>query len=125
MINNFRDHAANERTYLAWVRTSVALMAFGFVIEKFDLFIRYLGEAKGLAGIKIQSAHAVGVGMALIGVGLVMNLLAAWSFLRNRRLIDAADKQSLGSALPNLALGAIVAVLGIFLIAYLSRELFN
>ena len=125
MIDNFRDHAANERTYLAWVRTSVALMAFGFVIEKFDLFLRYLGEAKGLAGIKVQSAHAVGVGMTLIGVGLLMNLLAAWGFLRNRRLIDAPQKQSLGSAVPNLALGVIVAALGVFLIAYLGKELFT
>ena len=35
-----RDHMANERTFLAWVRTSIAIMAFGFVVEKFALFIR-------------------------------------------------------------------------------------
>ncbi|HXM85130.1 MAG TPA: DUF202 domain-containing protein, partial [Stellaceae bacterium] len=39
MIEKYRDHAANERTFLAWVRTSIALMAFGFLIEKFDLFL--------------------------------------------------------------------------------------
>src|SRR5262249_54119474 len=36
MIKRYSDHAANERTFLAWVRTSIAVMAFGFVIERFD-----------------------------------------------------------------------------------------
>src|SRR6266478_6215452 len=38
MIRNFSDHSANERTFLAWVRTAIAVMAFGFLVEKFDLF---------------------------------------------------------------------------------------
>ena len=33
MIERFRDHAANERTFLAWVRTAIAMMAFGFLVE--------------------------------------------------------------------------------------------
>jgi putative membrane protein len=41
MITRYSDHAANERTFLAWVRTAIAVMAFGFVIERFDLFLRY------------------------------------------------------------------------------------
>ena len=40
MIKRYSDHAANERTFLAWVRTAIALMAFGFVIERFDLFLQ-------------------------------------------------------------------------------------
>ena len=39
MIQGYADHAANERTFLAWVRTGVAVIAFGFVIEKFNLFL--------------------------------------------------------------------------------------
>jgi putative membrane protein len=38
MIRNFSDHAANERTFLAWVRTAIAVMAFGFLVERFDRF---------------------------------------------------------------------------------------
>jgi uncharacterized membrane protein YidH (DUF202 family) len=34
MIEGYRDHAANERTFLAWVRTGIAVIALGFVIEK-------------------------------------------------------------------------------------------
>ena len=39
MIRDYRDHSANERTFLAWVRTGIAVIAFGFVIEKFNLFV--------------------------------------------------------------------------------------
>ena len=42
MIKRYSDHAANERTFLAWVRTAIAVMAFGFLIERFDLFLKYL-----------------------------------------------------------------------------------
>ena len=48
MIKNFGDHAANERTFLAWVRTAIAVMAFGFLVEKFDLFLEL--AAPSLAG---------------------------------------------------------------------------
>ena len=41
-VPNRRDHMANERTFLAWVRTSIGIMAFGFVVEKFALFIKRL-----------------------------------------------------------------------------------
>ena len=47
MINRFSDHAANERTYLAWVRTAVAVMAFGFPVEKFDLFLAVAARNSG------------------------------------------------------------------------------
>ncbi|HET8995258.1 MAG TPA: DUF202 domain-containing protein, partial [Acetobacteraceae bacterium] len=40
MIRNFSDHAANERTFLAWIRTAIAIMAFGFLVAKFNLFLR-------------------------------------------------------------------------------------
>ena len=33
------DHLANERTFLAWIRTSIGIMAFGFVVVKFSLFL--------------------------------------------------------------------------------------
>lgn len=123
MIDNFRDHAANERTYLAWIRTSIALMAFGFVIEKFDLFLRYIASASPLR-IDVRGLHAEGAGLTLLAVGLLVVGLASWSFMRNRRLIDGSDHTGYRGTLPNLALGAVVALLGLFLIAYVTKELF-
>ena len=48
MINRFSDHAANKRTYLAWVQAAIAIVAFGFLIEKFDLLLEV--AARSLAG---------------------------------------------------------------------------
>src|SRR4029077_15747584 len=48
MIRRYSDHAANERTFLAWVRTGLAVLAFGFVIEKFNLFIVTMATASSL-----------------------------------------------------------------------------
>ena len=45
MIERYSDHAANERTFLAWVRTAIAIMAFGFLVQKFDLFLRIAGRS--------------------------------------------------------------------------------
>ena len=45
MIRGFSDHAANERMFLAWVRTGIAAMAFGFVIEKFNGFLLAMAGA--------------------------------------------------------------------------------
>jgi putative membrane protein len=45
MIERYSDHAANERTFLAWVRTAIAIMAFGFLVQKFDLFLRIAGQS--------------------------------------------------------------------------------
>ncbi len=44
MIRDNADHAANERTFLAWLRTGMAVVAFGFVIEKFNLFRSHAGR---------------------------------------------------------------------------------
>ena len=50
MICDYRDHAANERTFLAWVRTGIAVIAFGFVIEKFNLFVLTIANTASLDG---------------------------------------------------------------------------
>jgi len=48
-IKNFRDHAANERTFLAWIRTAIAIMAFGFLLERFDLFLEMVAPSLSAA----------------------------------------------------------------------------
>jgi putative membrane protein len=45
MIERYSDHAANERTFLAWLRTAIAIMAFGSLVQKFDLFLRILASS--------------------------------------------------------------------------------
>ena len=123
MIENFRDHAANERTYLAWIRTAIALMGFGFVIEKFNLFLRYLSRAMPEAAVPHETHFAEGAGLAMMAIGLAIVVFATWSFLRNLRLIDSPESKTYNAQLPNLLLGGAVAALGIALILYVAFTL--
>jgi putative membrane protein len=58
MIPRFSDHAANERTYLAWVRTAIAVMAFGFLLERSDIVPSYASRAAGQAipGLHVRAS---------------------------------------------------------------------
>jgi hypothetical protein len=58
VISRDSDHAANERTFLAWVRTGIATIAFGFVIEKFNLFM--LTIAAATPGLGREHARSAG-----------------------------------------------------------------
>jgi putative membrane protein len=92
MIRNFSDHSANERTFLAWVRTAIAVMAFGFLVEKFDLFLEVAapslaGRTLSLPGQKFGNL----AGLALIVLGTAMVGIAAVRFVRTAKNIDQKE----------------------------------
>jgi len=126
MIRNFSDHAANERTFLAWIRTAIAVMAFGFLVARFNLFLRIAAEslaAGGRAAAAVPGGGFGGVaGIVLIGAGTVMVALAALRFLRTARAIDSAAPQTEGARV-DLALAGMMVVLGIALVVYLTQTL--
>jgi putative membrane protein len=78
---------AAERTFLAWIRTAVALMAFGFVIARFGVILEGLGP-QGVADAP-DGALSLGLGLALIGVGVVVCVVSA---VRHRRYVRAIDE---------------------------------
>jgi putative membrane protein len=79
MIMRYSDHAANERTFLAWVRTAIALMAFGFEIERFDLFLRYAAPLDAQQNIAPHGgAFANAAGLAFIVLGMTIIVIAGW-----------------------------------------------
>jgi putative membrane protein len=83
-----RLHQANERTMLAWIRTGIALMAFGFAIARFGVFLREVASA-GQVPLRVQ--HGMGsawVGAVLVGLGMVANLLATVRYARIRNAIE-------------------------------------
>ena len=98
MITRYSDNAANERTFLAWVRTAIAMMAFGFVIERFDLFLRY---AAPLATQQKSAPHngtfANAAGLAFIVLGIAIIVIAGWRFVQTAKDIDSEGL--LGAAL--------------------------
>ncbi len=81
------DHLANERTFLAWIRTGVATIAFGFVVERFGLVLRELGIKTNTEIIPVHLSSIFGIALTVLGV--IMMIVALLNFLHNRRSIDA------------------------------------
>jgi len=117
MIRGYADHAANERTFLAWVRSGIAVIAFGFVIEKFNLFALAMVSASSPdAGHRLQLEGLSGPlgrydGLALILVGLALVVVPAARFVRAGRLLDDQATHSAGSVRAELILSAMLALL--------------
>ena len=81
MIDRFSDHTSNERTFLAWVRTAIAIAGFGVLIEKLP-----------------ATPSGTWTGLALVWLSACVVLLASVRFLVIRRQIDAdhQDRASFG-----------------------------
>jgi putative membrane protein len=122
MIRNFGDHSANERTFLAWVRTAIAVMAFGFLVEKFDLFLELVapslaGRTLSLPGQKFGNV----AGLSLIILGTAMIGIAAARFVLNAKNIDREDLRPGTGSRIDIALAGLLVLLGCALFIYLSH----
>jgi putative membrane protein len=112
MISGYSDHAANERTFLAWIRTGIAVMAFGFVIEKFNLFLLTIAAAgigsemrrSQLASLSGRLGRYDGLVLIAGGVGLVV--LATARFVRTTRLLDDPQAHAASDVRTELMLSA-------------------
>jgi putative membrane protein len=74
------DHLANERTFLAWIRTSIALMGFGFVIVKFALFIKQVSIVLGEKYKVPSRGYSAVIGIIMVSLGGIMTVLAYWRY---------------------------------------------
>ena len=124
MITRYSDHAANERTFLAWVRTAIAMMAFGFVIERFDLFLRYVAPPAAQQEITPHAGAANAAGLAFILLGIALIAPAGWRFVQTAKDIDSDTEVESPGECSDLALSGMIGVLGIALFLYLSHAVF-
>lgn len=122
MIKQFSDHAANERTYLAWLRTGIAIIAFGFVLERFDIFLRTIADSLGQGAGGGFSHGGREAGAALIVAGLLTIASAMRRFAATSRMISSSELESYSPASP-VRLGWLVLVLGLFILLYVARFL--
>jgi putative membrane protein len=114
------QHQANERTMLAWFRTGISLMGFGFAIAKFGLYVREV-VAAGHVGLPEAAVHHVGsgwVGAALVAVGMFTNFFATLRFRRIRRAIEREDVETPGSLLAYV-IGGMTTVIGLIMMVLL------
>jgi len=111
------DHLANERTFLAWIRTSIAIMGFGFVVVKFSLFLRQLSIILEEKIILPGKGYSSVIGIALVIIGAFMALLA---FVRYRNI----EKHLInGTYFPSFILSLLmtiaILVISLLLVLYL------
>jgi inner membrane protein YidH len=121
MIERYSDHAANERTFLAWVRTAIAIMAFGFLVERFDLFLEIASQTLARRTLSAGGQLAGNIaGLILIGLGAATIIVALVRFRRTAKEIDDPEHfPGYGEQL-DVALAALLAILGTALFVYLT-----
>lgn len=83
-----RNHLANERTFLAWCRTGLALFGFSFVIERFDFFIRQMQSIALFSGMAHKHLHTEIITLSTFAVGVLVMVIATWRFWYIRRCIN-------------------------------------
>jgi putative membrane protein len=113
--NRARDHLANERTFLAWVRTGVAIVVFGFAIGRFAIAMRQLTEFQGHASRTTGLSVWMGSGAMVAGVVLVVAGLLRYR--KTRAQLDAGNFEPAGFVLDLIAI--LTVLFGLALAGYL------
>jgi putative membrane protein len=113
------DHLANERTFLAWIRTSISVIGLGFVVAKFSVWLR---ELSARLNEPIQAHHtglSLPMGVGMMAVGGLFAVMAAWRYRSVRRAIenggDASDERTV--MVVTLLILAIAAALVVYMLA--------
>ena len=118
----FRDHAANERTLLAWIRTGVALMGFGFAIARFGLFLREIAQAGQVAVGNPRGVGSAWFGVVLVVLGLMTNAAATVRYAHLRRALEEGRSAAPSPALA-YAVGIGSALVAVMMAIILARSI--
>ena len=114
-----RVRFAAERTLLAWMRTGLALMGFGFVVARFGLFLREIAAAGQVVAHQHSTGWSLWIGTALIGLGVAVSLLASFEYYRFVSLSKQGRTYTPRTAMLAVVVAVILALLGIVMAAYL------
>jgi putative membrane protein len=119
--NDPRVYFAEQRTFLAWIRTGLALMGFGFVVARFGLFMRELTFRS--SGSPQASSHTTGpsvwLGTALVIVGVIVNLSAVMTHIRQVRQLRTGQWIAGRISKTAVTLALLLSAAGIGLAIYL------
>jgi putative membrane protein len=120
-VRNRRVHMANERTFLAWVRTSISIMAFGFVVEKFSLFVKQFAYYLGKEASPPPAGYSAVFGVILVGLGAAIGVLSFFRYKTVERQID--EDTYVPSRVLSVLLTLSLLAIGAFLVLYLVHSL--
>jgi putative membrane protein len=114
-IGKASDHLANERTFLAWIRTSISVIVFGFVVAKFGITLRELLLVRG--NTVRESGASLVIGLGFMAMGIFMALAAWFRYQSTMRRLEAGDFKPARAIVTVLAV--VAALFGIILAVYL------
>ncbi|SHI95421.1 putative membrane protein [Tangfeifania diversioriginum] len=119
-----REHLANERTYLAWIRTSVALMGLGFVIVKFALFLKEITLMMDNSSFAISERSSAVIGVVMVALGVVLTIFA---FFQYKKVEKQINRQTYKSSSPVSTILTLAILIGgiILVIDLLTSISFN
>jgi uncharacterized protein (DUF302 family)/uncharacterized membrane protein YidH (DUF202 family) len=116
------DYLAAERTFLAWIRTGLALMGFGFVVARFGLFLQAFFSQTKLGNEVNLPAQPYGLsfwfGTALIVAGVLVNVISTWNHIQLVHALGRGEFPTHPSRLA-IAVALLLALLGLAMAAYL------
>ncbi|WP_114792580.1 DUF202 domain-containing protein [Niabella yanshanensis] len=114
------DHLANERTFLAWIRTAIGIMGFGFVVVKFSLFVKQVSIMLGRETAIQQKGYSAIIGVILVAVGALTSLLAFINYKKVKRQIETDTYHSSPALITGITFGIILV--SMLLIWYLIKS---
>ncbi len=115
------DHLANERTYLAWIRTGIGIMAFGFVVVKFSLFVKQIGVVFQTKINAPSQGYSAIIGIVLVAMGTLSILFSFFQYRKVDKQLRTGTYQP--STVLTTVLTAVILLISIILIAYLLQSI--
>ncbi len=114
-MDNTNNHLANESTFLAWIRTSLSIIVFGFVVARFGIALREFFLVQGHSARESNSSLFIGV--VFMSIGILFAITASLRYQITMRRIEKAEFQPANTVA--ILLGVFAALFGAILVIYL------